>query len=54
LDAACLYIGRTAQKAIDDGKEPFKSSKPQGPQQFQDPRKFKKVVTVKRKPDGTW
>jgi len=56
IDAACVYLGRQAEKAISEGKEPLpRKIKPLNKEQnFVDPRRFKRAKVVKVKPDGTW
>lgn len=56
IDAACIYLGRQAEKALADGKDPLpkKSSAAPKTQKYIDPRKFKRAKVLKVKDDGTW
>ena len=54
IDIACVYLGRQAEKAVSDGKDPLPKKPAPNAQKFIDPRRFKPAKTVKVRSDGTW
>jgi hypothetical protein len=55
INTITLIVGRQIEKNLQDGKPAFEEKQlAASGNQFVDPRQFKKVEKVRRKPDGTW